>query len=707
MKITFINRGDEESRAKISHRTWEDFIERIKYDTKERYLEIMREWYIGMISIENYKHFRKIPQLCYQAELKPGFNDEPLFYKYNGIVALQFSGLRTQMMVDDVKQQVMRVPQTIAAFQGGEGRSVIVLCGVQYPDGGLPDSEQKARIFHAHAYQLAVKTYSPSVIYPVDITLPELTQTYLMPLDPKPLVNEHPTLFILDQPSRMPEDELSEARNKNHMLRRLHGEEKPFSTLDTLRAIEKQVNTLLEPVDVENPFAGCTSFEETEKIEKELEWPRLLEMARKCAQCEVPEEEATVFAIMHYSRFSEQEVRDEMRNAYAACKKPRYSLGMPGNKIAALEAQEFIERRYDLKYNEVKGITEFRPRQSVTFMYKELTSTDLNTICHEAALEGLYAGDGALKRYIYSNHTRKYNPIRDYLDGLPHWDGKDRIRELFERIPSDRKEWIDVACTWFLSMVSHWLRPLQNHANSTAIILIGKQGARKSTFCKNILPPHLSEFYTDSIDFRNDIEAERFLSRFMLINIDEFDKLNENQAAYIKHMFQKTQTAHRELFRENISNHPRYASFIGTTNRYDILTDPTGSRRFLCVEVTGNIPTEIPIEYDQLYAQAVSQINDGVRCFVNDKDEALIKEMNMVFQKETPLEALFFDMFEKPEEGESVKYLRPKDILAVISSNSQYRTAMGDEESLGKILVKNGFDRNRLKTGMGYAVKQK
>ncbi len=56
---------------------------------------------------------------------------------------------------------------------------------------------------------------------------------------------------------------------------------------------------------------------------------------------------------------------------------------------------------------------------------------------------------------------------------------------------------------------------------------------------------------------------------------------------------------------------PRMASFIATTNDYQPLTDPTGSRRYLCCELTGIIDTDTPIPYKQLYAQAIHELEQG------------------------------------------------------------------------------------------------
>jgi predicted P-loop ATPase len=68
----------------------------------------------------------------------------------------------------------------------------------------------------------------------------------------------------------------------------------------------------------------------------------------------------------------------------------------------------------------------------------------------------------------------------------------------------------------------------------------------------------------------------------------------------------------------------RYASFIGTSNQKDLLTDPSGSRRFICIEVTGNIDTTQPIDYEQLYAQAIHEIYHGERYWFDSEDEQIM-----------------------------------------------------------------------------------
>ena len=120
---------------------------------------------------------------------------------------------------------------------------------------------------------------------------------------------------------------------------------------------------------------------------------------------------------------------------------------------------------------------------------------------------------------------------RGLFDPLARVDGKDRIRPLAARIPCDNVRWEQLFYTWFLSMVAHWQGRDKQHGNSLSPLLVGGQGCGKSTFCFNLLPPDLNKYYTDSIDFSKKRDAELYLTRFGLINIDEFDQLSARHQA--------------------------------------------------------------------------------------------------------------------------------------------------------------------------------
>ena len=153
------------------------------------------------------------------------------------------------------------------------------------------------------------------------------------------------------------------------------------------------------------------------------------------------------------------------------------------------------------------------------------------------------------------------------------------------------------------------------------LLLVGSQGFRKSTYCRILLPPELRFGYADSLDFSSKQEAERALGRFFLINLDEFDQITVNQQGFLKHLLQKPTANLRKPYGTSVRELRRYASFIGTSNQKDLLTDPTGSRRFICIEVTDPIDTNVTIDYRQLYAQAMHLLYKNERYWLNDEDE--------------------------------------------------------------------------------------
>lgn len=108
-------------------------------------------------------------------------------------------------------------------------------------------------------------------------------------------------------------------------------------------------------------------------------------------------------------------------------------------------------------------------------------------------------------------------------------------------------------------MVAHWKGNDKQYANSVSPLLIGAQGCGKSTYCRNLLPPDLRAYYTDSIDFSRKRDAELYLNRFMLINMDEFDQVSANHQGFLKHILQKPVLNVRKPNESAVSELKRYA----------------------------------------------------------------------------------------------------------------------------------------------------
>lgn len=154
-----------------------------------------------------------------------------------------------------------------------------------------------------------------------------------------------------------------------------------------------------------------------------------------------------------------------------------------------------------------------------------------------------------------------------------------------------------------------------------------------------------------------------YLNRFALINIDEFDQITLTQQGFLKHILQKPVVNLRKPYGNSIQELQRYASFIATSNQKDLLTDPSGSRRFMCVEVTGTIDTARPIDYEQLYAQAMYEIYHGERYWFDDKDEAILTQGNREFEQTPPAIQLFYRYFKVAGDDKEGEFLSPVEIL--------------------------------------------
>lgn len=225
-----------------------------------------------------------------------------------------------------------------------------------------------------------------------------------------------------------------------------------------------------------------------------------------------------------------------------------------------------MKRRYEFRYNTQVGEVEYRERNSFRFYFNPIDKRVLNSIALDAQGEGIPLWDRDISRYIYSNRIPVFNPLEDFLYHLPVWDGKDRIRGLARTVPCNNPHWVELFHRWFLNMVVHWRGTDTKYANNVSPLLVGEQGCRKSTFCRSIIPPAIRAYYTDSIDFSRKKDAELYLNRFALINIDEFDQISAAQQGFLKHILQKPIVNMRKPYANAVLEMRRYASFIATSN---------------------------------------------------------------------------------------------------------------------------------------------
>ena len=156
------------------------------------------------------------------------------------------------------------------------------------------------------------------------------------------------------------------------------------------------------------------------------------------------------------------------------------------------------------------------------------------------------------------------------------------------------------------------------------------------------------DYYNDRINFKNEQDLNLGLTSFSLINLDEFDKITQRQQIVLKYLLSTADLKYRPPYGKAYTANRRYASFIGTTNEQTPLTDPSGSRRFICVTIDGDIDFETPVQHDQLYAQLMHEIRQGERYWLAKDEEHALMEHNLQYQRLNGLGEMLMAVIQRP-----------------------------------------------------------
>ena len=333
------------------------------------------------------------------------------------------------------------------------------------------------------------------------------------------------------------------------------------------------------------------------------------------------------------------------------------------------EVTAFLTSRYRFRFNvlteetEVANIANNIP--DTHLRYAKVDERWMNTLSMEAIETGIDCWDRDIQRFVRSRRISEYHPFTAYFEQLSEWDGTDRVSALARRV-SDNPVWVNGFHRWMLGLSAQWMQFRSdtnnaNRANSVAPLLVSsRQGLGKSTFCRLLMPDALKAYYTESYDLGSPASAEAKLAACGLINLDEFDKLSASKMPLLKNLMQASALNIRKAYKRSASALPRIASFIGTSNREDLLVDRTGSRRFLCVSLEHAIDCITPVEHEQLYAQLKAELLSGERSWFNKEEEQAIQQHNALFYKHIPEEEVFRLCFRFATEAD-----HPQEVLTL------------------------------------------
>ena len=356
----------------------------------------------------------------------------------------------------------------------------------------------------------------------------------------------------------------------------------------------------------------------------------------------------------------------------------RKQLKINGETVAVSQQEPllievFLNDNYRFRRNVLNGKVEFKTLpEGENAQWRPLTLEALNSIILKAERENVLdqgSPSAQIKMYVQSEEVPVFNPVAEFLNDLPQWDGKNHVAQVFSRLPGLSTEQHSFLAIWIRSMVAHWLQMDTLHGNECVPTLIGPQGCGKTTFVRRVLPPQLRQYYLDHLNLSNKFDKEMALTNNLLVNLDELDAIRPSQHAALKQTLSKSKVNGRPIFGRVQEDRLRFASFVATTNNPHPLTDPTGSRRYICLTIPENqmIDNEGGIDYGQLYAQVLYELREvKAPYWFNNLEVQRIQQLNQNYMEEKDIAEILNACIRKPEEGEASQAMDCKQLLELV-----------------------------------------
>ena len=350
-----------------------------------------------------------------------------------------------------------------------------------------------------------------------------------------------------------------------------------------------------------------------------------------------------------------------------------------------------------------------RPEASACH-WQRLTDHIENSLWCAMQHHGMAVNLNELHTLLGSDFVKEYHPLKEYLDGLPPWDGEtDYIGRLAamvhvkesphsplqqdkSRERNDLSEtpvrFADILKRWMVSMIAAALD--ETVVNQVILTLIGRQGSYKTSFMQHILPPILSEYYTTKSNSSRMTKDDLFtMTENLVINLEEIDTMPPSELNQLKAMVTQRYVDERRAYGRNKVHLPHVASFVATGNNLQFLTDDTGNRRWLPFEVEDiDSPWEADIPYEGIYSQTYALYQDvNFRYWFTDKEIQQLRGHVQQFEVPRPEYELILTYYRKPMGLERGVYTTSSQIIGRFG-NTSLRLSL---QKVGRAMRELGF----------------
>lgn len=447
-------------------------------------------------------------------------------------------------------------------------------------------------------------------------------------------------------------------------------------------------------------------------------------------RCGVPQADAEAWALRTFPDYPREQLLPIIKSCYSltmefntvplprSVRKKEKENDSSHKKATVEEMEEFINSYMKFRMNmlthqiETQLIADAytdRPEASACH-WQRLTDHIENSLWCAMQHHGMAVNLNELHTLLGSDFVKEYHPLREYLDGLPPWDGEtDYIGRLAamvhvkesphsplqqdkSRERNDLSEtpvrFADILKRWMVSMIAAALD--ETVVNQVILTLIGRQGSYKTSFMQHILPPVLSEYYTTKSNSSRMTKDDLFtMTENLVINLEEIDTMPPSELNQLKAMVTQRYVDERRAYGRNKVHLPHVASFVATGNNLQFLTDDTGNRRWLPFEVEDiDSPWEADIPYEGIYSQTYALYQDvNFRYWFTDKEIQQLRGHVQQFEVPRPEYELILTYYRKPVGLERGVYTTSSQIIGRFG-NTSLRLSL---QKVGRAMRELGF----------------
>ena len=378
------------------------------------------------------------------------------------------------------------------------------------------------------------------------------------------------------------------------------------------------------------------------------------------------------------------------------------------------EIKSFLDSHVSLRFNEITSRVEYEIPADNTDAHRFIPVNDriVNSLWSQMStitrvnIQDMY-------RVIESDYVPVFNPFKAYLNNLcqsvKSVGDRDYIQELAQTVrvkggEQEQKLWHLYLKKWLVGMVASWIS--DDVVNNVILVLIGEQGAYKTTWFNYLLPPPLKQyFYTKTNANRMSKDDILTLAQYALVCCEELDTMRPAELNQLKAAVTMPSIDERAAYAHYHEHRKHIASFCGTGNNTQFLSDPTGNRRWLPFEVESIVsPRDHPFHYEGIYSQALALYESGFQYWFTKEE---IQELNCHNRQfETPhlereLVSLYFRV---PKEGENGMFMTSARAIQIIGTGISQKL---NPTRVGLSFNELGFQRVRYHGIRGYLVIQR